>query len=281
MLLLLSSRQTEVRKHREELYWAAADICAHQDKELSQLQSISSLTDINKKQELKTTHRLCIKQEYQSLANVADKQEVAKKKDAFEDYLTTKDFNYYVQHAKDQLTNLAIPNTKKTTLKTILWDAEAVKWQLKHRINDNGSVLPDSPPPSPDPRAKMKSKKENNKRVAEMTRKGNTPNTRHLQKLLNEMNADNGQKIMREIHKISNKDKIQSANQQLVKPPTDKPSYAQKTTVKTQKDPRKDGAGGWKMVGSNNKISRLTILPPPPNVFKFFVTDDVNTLPAV
>ncbi|PFH45198.1 hypothetical protein AMATHDRAFT_9787 [Amanita thiersii Skay4041] len=204
-----------------------------------------------------------------------------KKKDAFEDYLNTKDFDYYVQHAKDQLANPAVPNSKKSTIKNILQDAENIKWQPKHHVDDDGSILPDSPPPSPLPKAKKNSKKTNNKAMAEMTRKGNTPNTRHLQKLLNEMNADNGQKIMKEIHKISNKDKINTAKQQLVKPQTDKPSYAQKTATKTQKDPRRDRAGGWKTIGSNNKISRPTILPPPPNVFKFFITDDADTLPPI
>ncbi|PFH44763.1 hypothetical protein AMATHDRAFT_10940 [Amanita thiersii Skay4041] len=95
------------------------------------------------------------------------------------------------------------------------------------------------------------------------------------------MNVDNGQKIMKEIHKISNKAKINSAKQELVKPQPEKPSYAQKSTQNTQKDPRRDGAGGWKTVGSNNKILRPTILPPPPNVFKFFVTDDADTLPPI
>ncbi|PFH44666.1 hypothetical protein AMATHDRAFT_11230 [Amanita thiersii Skay4041] len=85
---------------------------------------------------------------------------------------------------------------------------------------------------------------------------------------------------MKEIHKISNKDRINLAKQQLIKPTSNKPSYAQKMTPKEEKDPCKDGAGGWKMVGGNNKISRPTILPPPPNVFKFFVTDDESSLPA-
>ncbi|PFH48266.1 hypothetical protein AMATHDRAFT_5981 [Amanita thiersii Skay4041] len=159
------------------------------------------------------------------------------KKDAFEDYLNTKDFDYYVQHAKDQLTSPAVSSAKKTNIKAILQDAEKVKWQLKHRVDDDGSILPDSPPPSPCPKEKTKPKKPTKQITAEMTRKGNTPNTRHLQKLLNEMNVNNGQKIMQEIHKISNKDKIHSAKQQLVKPQTDKPSYAQKSAPKTQKDP--------------------------------------------
>ncbi|PFH51199.1 hypothetical protein AMATHDRAFT_3200 [Amanita thiersii Skay4041] len=89
---------------------------------------------------------------------------------------------------------------------------------------------------------------------------------------------------MRKIHKILEKDKIATAKQKLVKSTetTKPPLYAQKTlspSKNTPKDPRKDGAGGWKMVGGNNKISRSTILPPPPNVFKFFITDDETTLP--
>ncbi|PFH45563.1 hypothetical protein AMATHDRAFT_8982 [Amanita thiersii Skay4041] len=110
-----------------------------------------------------------------------------------------------------------------------------------------------------------------------MTHKGNTPNTHHLQKLLNELNADNSQKIMKEIHKISNKNRLILAKQQLIKPVKDKPSYAQQ--AKDKKDPHKDGAGGWKTVGGNNKILRPTILPLPPNIFKFFMTDDELTLP--
>ncbi|PFH45169.1 hypothetical protein AMATHDRAFT_9851 [Amanita thiersii Skay4041] len=267
------------RKHKEELYWSAADTCAHQDKDLIQLQSISSLTDTNKKRDLENTRRSHIEKEYQSLLEASKKQEATKKKDAFEDYLNTKDFDYYVQHAKDQLANPAVPGSKKSTIQNILKDAE--KWQPKHRVDDDGSILPDSPPPSPRPKTKTGSKKTNSKAMAEMTRKGNTPNTRHLQKLLNEMNSDNGQKIMKEIHKISNKDKINTAQKQLVKPQNDKTSYAQKTATKTQKDPRRDGAGGWKTVGSSNKISRPTILPPPPNIFKFFITDDADTLPPV
>ncbi|PFH45241.1 hypothetical protein AMATHDRAFT_9667 [Amanita thiersii Skay4041] len=263
------------RKRKEELYWAAADICAHQDKDLLQLQSVSSLMDSNKKRELETMCKTLIDKEYQSLSNAAAR------KDTFEDYLVTKDFNYYIQHTRDQLTNQVVLSQKKATLKAILQDVEVIKWQLKHRVDDDGSILPDSPPPSPSPKEKMKAKKENTKKAAEMTRKGNTLNTHHLQKLLNDMNTDNGQKIMREIHKISDKDRIQLAKQQLVKPPADKMSYSQKATPKTPKDPCHDRAGGWKMVGGNNKISRLNILPPPPNVFKFFVTNDETTLPAV
>ncbi|PFH44742.1 hypothetical protein AMATHDRAFT_10998 [Amanita thiersii Skay4041] len=210
-----------------------------------------------------------IEKEYQSLRDAAKKQDAMAKKDAFEDYLNTKDFDYYVQHAKDQLTSPAVSSAKKTNIKAILQDAEKVKWQPKHHVDDDGSILPDSPPPSPHPKEKTKPKKPTKQITAKMTRKGNTPNTRHLQKLLNEMNVDNGQKIMQEIHKISNKDKIHSAKQQL------------KSAPKTQKDPRRDGAGGWKTIGSNNKISRPTILPPPPNVFKFFITDDTDTLPSV
>ncbi|PFH45802.1 hypothetical protein AMATHDRAFT_8646 [Amanita thiersii Skay4041] len=270
------------RKQKEELFWEAADICAHQDKELLQLQSISSFTDSNKKHELKNMRKLLIDKEYQSLLNATIRQEAAQKKDDFEDYLTMKDFNYYVQHTKEQLSNPAISREKKSTLKKLLKDAETVKWQLKHWVDDDGSILPDSPPPSPAPKSKQKSqkKKEDTRKVAEQTRKGNTLNMCHLQKLLNELNADNGLKIMKEIHKISDKDRINSAKQQLVKPTTDKPSYAQKTTPKDKKDPQKDGAGSWKMVGGNNKISRPTILPPPPNIFKFFITDDESTLLA-
>ncbi|PFH45062.1 hypothetical protein AMATHDRAFT_10094 [Amanita thiersii Skay4041] len=165
------------RKHKEELYWSAADICTHQDKDLTQLQSISSLTDINKKRELENTRKSYIEKEYQSLLEASKKQQVMEKKDAFEDYLNTKDFDYYVQHVKDQLVNPAIPNSKKSTIKNILRDAESIKWQPKHRVDNDGSILPDSPPPSPCPKKKDNSKKANNKTMAEMTRKGNTPNT--------------------------------------------------------------------------------------------------------
>ncbi|PFH46605.1 hypothetical protein AMATHDRAFT_7620 [Amanita thiersii Skay4041] len=129
-----------------------------------------------------------------------------------------------------------------------------------------------------------KAKITNSKQEADKTRKGNTPNTHHLQKLLNDMNKDNGMQIMREIHKISERDKLANAKQKLVKsneaPNPTPTSYTKKAqTTPNAKDPRKDGAGGWKTVGTN-KISRATILPPPPNVFKFFVMDDENTLPS-
>ncbi|PFH48055.1 hypothetical protein AMATHDRAFT_6187 [Amanita thiersii Skay4041] len=183
------------------------------------------------------------------------------------------------------LQNPSILQEKKSTLKTIIKDAE--KWQPKNRVDDDGSFLPDSPPPSPVPKPKTKPLKKNvdARKAAELSRKGNTPNTRRLQTLLNEMNVDNGKKIMKEIHKISNMDKISDAKKQLVKdkPTNENPSYAQTVASKNpknQKDPCKDGVGGWKTVGRNNKISQPTILPPPPNVFKFFVTDDENTLPA-
>ncbi|PFH45299.1 hypothetical protein AMATHDRAFT_9546 [Amanita thiersii Skay4041] len=132
------------RKQKEELFWEAADICALQDKDLLQLQSISSFTDSNKKRDLENMRKLLINKEYQSLATATAKQEASNKKDTFKDYLAMKDFDYYVQHAKDQLSNPSVPQEKKTTLKTIIKDAE--KWQPKHCVDDNGSILPDSPP---------------------------------------------------------------------------------------------------------------------------------------
>ncbi|PFH46040.1 hypothetical protein AMATHDRAFT_8306 [Amanita thiersii Skay4041] len=272
----------EDRKCKEELFWDAADICTHQDKDLLQLQSVSSLTDSNKKWELENMHKTLIDKEYQSLVNASTKQVAAKQKDDFEDYLLMKDFDYYVQHTREQLANPAVPKQKKDTLKKLLQDAESMKWQPKHQVDDDGTILPDSPPPSPKPKPKQgpQKKKEYTRKAAKMTRKGNMLNTRHLQKLLNELNVDNSQKIMKEIHKISDKDRIQLAKQQLINPNTTKPSYAQKTSPKDQKDPWKDRAGGWKTIGGNNKISRPTILPPPPNVFKFFVTNDESTLLA-
>ncbi|PFH45863.1 hypothetical protein AMATHDRAFT_8552 [Amanita thiersii Skay4041] len=223
------------RKQKEELFWEAVDICAHQDKELLQLQSISSFMDSNKKCELENMRKLLIDKEYQSLLNVTVRQEAAKKKDTFEDYLATKDFDYYMQHAKDQISNPSVLKEKKSTLKTILKDAE--KWQPKHRVDNDGSILPDSPPPSPIPKqkTKLRKQKEDTQKAAKLSRKGNTPNTCHLQTLLNELNADNGLKIMKEIHRISDKDKINSAKQQLVKPTMDKSSYAQKATPKEKK----------------------------------------------
>ncbi|PFH53026.1 hypothetical protein AMATHDRAFT_1745 [Amanita thiersii Skay4041] len=62
---------TEDQKDKEDLYWAAADICAHQDKDLSQLQLVSSLTDSNKKRELENMRKVLINKEYQLLANTA------------------------------------------------------------------------------------------------------------------------------------------------------------------------------------------------------------------
>ncbi|PFH44998.1 hypothetical protein AMATHDRAFT_10245 [Amanita thiersii Skay4041] len=278
--------QLNERKQKEELFWEAADICTHQDKDLLQLQSISSFTDSNKKRELENMRKLLIDKEYQSLLNATHRQAQNQKKDEFEDYLASKDFDYYVQQTKEQISNPAVPKAKKITLNKLLQEAEKVKWQPKHRVDDDGSILPDSPPPSPPPKQnpkKQDKQKTSFRKAAEQTRKGNTPNTCHLQKLLNELNADNGQKIMKEIHKISEKDKLLSAQKQLttptVKPTAPNPTYAQKSAPKNNKDPRKDGAGGWKTVGGNNKITRPTILPPPPNVFKFFVTDDENTLP--
>ncbi|PFH45258.1 hypothetical protein AMATHDRAFT_9632 [Amanita thiersii Skay4041] len=249
---------TEERKMKEELYCEAANICTLEDKDLIQLQLISSLTDSNKKCALEETSN--------------------QKKQNFEDYLNTKDFEYYVQHTREQITNLVVPSKKKETLKHLVTQVEQVKWSPKHLIDEDRSVLPDSPPPSPPPKTATKTNtkktKTNSKQETENTRKGNTPNTRHLQKLLNDMNKDNGMKIM---------DKLANAKQKLIKPETTtkaKPqSYAQKTST-NPKDLRKDGAGGWKTVGNNNKISRATILPPPPNVFKFFVTDDKTTLPS-
>ncbi|PFH44597.1 hypothetical protein AMATHDRAFT_11407 [Amanita thiersii Skay4041] len=239
------------RQQREELMWEAADICTLQDKDLLQLQSASSLTDSNKKRELENMRKTLIDKEYQLLAKAFAKQEASNQKDEFEDYLTMKDFDYYVQHAKDQLSNPSVPQTKKDTLKTIIKDAE--KWQPKHRVDDDGSILPDSPPPSPAPKRKVKTpkKNENTQKAADLTRKGNTPNTRRLQTLLNEMNEDNGAKIMKEIHRISNQDKLGDAKKQLVKdkPKNNSPSYAQTAgskNPKNPKDPRKDGAGGWK-----------------------------------
>ncbi|PFH44750.1 hypothetical protein AMATHDRAFT_10980 [Amanita thiersii Skay4041] len=277
----------EERKMKEELYCEAADICAANDKDLIQLQSISSLTDSNKKRELEDMQKFLIDKEFQILLQADTRRRANENKRVFEDYLATKDFEYYVQHTREQITNPAVPLQKKAELKKLVKVTE--QWTPKHRIDDDGSALPDSPPPSPPPKSKAKSKdtpskvkSTNSKQEAEKTRKGNTPNTRHLQKLLNDMNKDNGLQIMREIHKISEKDKLANAKQQLVKhsegskpAPT---SYAKKA-LSNNKDPRKDGAGGWKMVGTN-KISRATILPPPPNIFKFIVTDDKNTLPS-
>ncbi|PFH44909.1 hypothetical protein AMATHDRAFT_10453 [Amanita thiersii Skay4041] len=279
------------RKHKEDLYCEAADICAAQDKSLLQLQSISSLTDSNKWRELEEMRRIQVDKEYQSLLQASKHQTFAQKKQEFEDYLSSKDFEYYVQHTRDQLSNPAIPAKKKTILKNLIKEAETSKWTPKHKVDDNGSVLPDSPPPSPPPKPKSRPKdikptKTNTctmKEEAEQTRKGNMPNTRHLQKLLNEMNTDNGMKIMREIHKLSEKDKLITAKQQLVKTANTpiSSSYTQKASPKgNSKDPRKDGVGGWKTVRGNNKISRSTILPPPPNVFKFFITDNEATLPS-
>ncbi|PFH45860.1 hypothetical protein AMATHDRAFT_8564 [Amanita thiersii Skay4041] len=122
----------EDRKHKEELFWEAADICADQDKDLLQLQTVSLLMDSNKKRELEDICKLFIDKEYQSLVNVSARQEVAKKKEDFKDYLTMKDFEYYVQHAREQLTNLAISKQKKSTLKKILQDTESTKWHPKH-----------------------------------------------------------------------------------------------------------------------------------------------------
>ncbi|PFH45116.1 hypothetical protein AMATHDRAFT_71986, partial [Amanita thiersii Skay4041] len=222
--------QPKERQQKEELLWEAADINALQDTDLLQLQSVSSLTDSNKKRELENMRKLLIDKEYQLLVKATAKQESMDKKDEFEDYLAMKDFNYYVQHAKDQISNPSVPQTKKNTLKTILKDAE--KWQPKHRVDDDGSILPDSPPPSPDPKRKTKTPKKNQniQKAADLTRKGNTPNTRRLQSLLNEMNEDNGSKIMKEIHRISNQDKLSDAKKQLVneKPKNKSPSYAQK-----------------------------------------------------
>ncbi|PFH47034.1 hypothetical protein AMATHDRAFT_7134 [Amanita thiersii Skay4041] len=276
----------EERKMKEELYCEAADICALEDKEMTQLYSISSLTDSNKKREKEEERKAKIDREFQSLLQAENRRQSNQKKQNFEDYLASKDFEYYVQHTRNQITNPAVPFNKKETLKNLVKQAERTKWSPKHLVDDNGSVLPDSPPPSPPPKkTKPNHKKDraNTKQEAEKARKGDTPNTRHLQKLLNEMNKDNGMKIMREIHKISEKDKLANTKQKLVKPTeakkTTPQSYAQKTSGGT-KDPRKDGAGGWKTVGTNNKVSRATILPPPPNVFKFFVTDDETTLPS-
>ncbi|PFH45417.1 hypothetical protein AMATHDRAFT_9290 [Amanita thiersii Skay4041] len=166
------------RKQKEELLWEAADICALQDKDLLQLQSISSFTDSNKKRELEDMHKFSIDKEYQSLLTATAKQEASHKKDTFEDYLAMKDFDYYVQHAKDQISNPSIPEKKKNTLKSIIKDAE--KWQPKHRVDDDGSILLDSPPPSPVPKPKTKplKKSEDTRKAADLTRKGNTPNTR-------------------------------------------------------------------------------------------------------
>ncbi|PFH47336.1 hypothetical protein AMATHDRAFT_6843 [Amanita thiersii Skay4041] len=79
------------------------------------------------------------------------------------------------------------------------------------------------------------------------------------------MNKDNSMKIMQEIHKISEKDKLTTAKQRLIKlaETTKSPSYAQKalplsSNKSNAKDPRKDGAGGWKTVGDNE-----TTLPNP------------------
>ncbi|PFH46921.1 hypothetical protein AMATHDRAFT_7261 [Amanita thiersii Skay4041] len=186
--------QLPERKQKEDLLVEVADICTLQDKDFLQLQSISSFTDGNKKRELENMQKFLIDKEYKSLVKATEKQEATNQKEVFEDYLTSKDFAYYVQHAKDQLSNPAVPQEKKNTLKTIIKDAE--KWQPKHQVDNDGSILPDSPPPSPSPKKKDNTRKRSSKTMAEMTRKGNTPNTRHLQKLLNEMNADNGQKIM-------------------------------------------------------------------------------------
>ncbi|PFH46677.1 hypothetical protein AMATHDRAFT_7515 [Amanita thiersii Skay4041] len=279
----------EDRKMKEELYCKAADICAAQDKDLLQLQSISSLTDSNKKRELEEMWKFTIDKEFQSLLQAEIRRQSNQRKHNFEDYLATKDFKYYVQHTRDQITNPAVPTKKKETLKHLIKQAEQTKWSPKHLVDEDGSILPDSPPPSPPPKNTSKPNvrkskpKTDSKQEAENTRKGNTPNTRHLQKLLNDMNKDNGMEIMHEIHKISKKDKLATAAQRLTKleaQTKDKSQlYAQKAST-TKKDPRKDGAGGWKTVGTNNKISRATILPPPPNVFKFFVTDDETTLPS-
>ncbi|PFH44968.1 hypothetical protein AMATHDRAFT_10327 [Amanita thiersii Skay4041] len=279
----------EDRKMKEELYCEAADICAAQDKDLLQLQSISSLTDSNKKRELEEMRKFTIDKEFQSLLQAEIRRQSNQRKHNFEDYLATKDFEYYVQHTRDQITNPAVPTKKKETLKHLIKQAEQTKWSPKHLVDEDGSILPDSPPPSPPPKNTSKPNvrkskpKTDSKQEAENTRKGNTPNTRHLQKLLNDMNKDNGMEIMREIHRISEKDKLADATQRLTKSEAqtkDKSqSYAQKAST-TKKDPRKDGAGGWKTIGTNNKISRATILPPPPNVFKFFVMDDETTLPS-
>ncbi|PFH45608.1 hypothetical protein AMATHDRAFT_8925 [Amanita thiersii Skay4041] len=253
----------EERKMKEELYCEVADTCAIEDKDLLQLQSISSLTDSNKKRELEEIRKFNIDKEFQTLLQAEHCHRSNQRKQDFEDYLTTKDFEYYVQHTREQITNPAVPSKKKETLKRLVNKADTVKWTPKHLVDDDGSVLPDSPPPSPPPKSLTKPapKKANttSKQKADNTRKGNTPNTRHLQKLLNDMNKDNSMVIMCEIHKISEKDKLINTKQKLVKPvnttTTTKPqSYAQKTAA-TTKDPRKDGAGGWKTVGNNNKIS--------------------------
>ncbi|PFH51200.1 hypothetical protein AMATHDRAFT_3201 [Amanita thiersii Skay4041] len=149
----------EDRKMKEELYCEAVDICAAQDKDLLQLQSISSLTNSNKKRELEEMQKISIDKEFQIILQATNHQKLAQRKNEFEDYLTTKDFEYYIQHTRDQLSNLAIPLKKKTLLKNLIKDAENIKWVPKHRIDDNGSVLPDSPLPSPPPKAKPKSTK--------------------------------------------------------------------------------------------------------------------------
>ncbi|PFH44898.1 hypothetical protein AMATHDRAFT_10486 [Amanita thiersii Skay4041] len=142
------------RNSKEELYCEAADICAAQDKSLLQLQSLSSLTDSNKHRELEEMRKIQIDKEYQSLLQASRRQTLTWKKQDFEDYLASKDFKYYVQHTKDQLSNPAVSSKKKTTLKNLIREAETTKWMPKHKIDDDGAALPDSPPPSPPPKPK-------------------------------------------------------------------------------------------------------------------------------
>ncbi|PFH45214.1 hypothetical protein AMATHDRAFT_9746 [Amanita thiersii Skay4041] len=249
----------EERKTKEELYCKAANICAVQDKDLLQLQSISSLTNSNKKWELEEMHKILIDKEFQALLQATTHQKLAQKKNNFEDYLTMKDFKYYVQHTRDQISNPAVPSQKKALLKNLIKDAESVKWTPKHKTQ-RYKANKDKP--------KLTKTKEQSKKEAELTRTGNTPNTKHLQKLLNEMNMENGMKIMCKIHKISEKDKLNSAKQKL-----HHPKATPKTPEKTEPE-----VGKW--------LAEITKSPgpqsflPPPNVFKFFVMDDKSTLPS-
>ncbi|PFH44688.1 hypothetical protein AMATHDRAFT_11166 [Amanita thiersii Skay4041] len=154
---------SEEWKMKEELYCEAADICTDKDKDLLQLQSISSFTDSNKKRELEEMRKFSIDKEFQALLQADNRRKANQKKKEFEDYLNTKDFEYYVQHTRDQISNPSIPPKKKKALSNLLKEAEQAKWTPKHKVDDDGTLLPDSPLPSPLPKITTKSPKSKSK----------------------------------------------------------------------------------------------------------------------
>ncbi|PFH44751.1 hypothetical protein AMATHDRAFT_10977 [Amanita thiersii Skay4041] len=73
------------RKSKEELYWEAANICAMEDKDLKQLASASSLTNVNKKRDMEEQCKSAITKAFQDLMNANKKASTNQKKAEFED----------------------------------------------------------------------------------------------------------------------------------------------------------------------------------------------------